>query len=136
MSQEREVSRRHLMVYGGAACASALIGSSISPSAGAAAPKAPQVPRRVLGRTGKSIPILLMGGGAGFKGSFDGRIQVALEHGVNYIDTARSYAGGRSEIAAANTLHKLNARDKTWITSKTGRWSAGAFEQDVEQGVA
>ena len=129
MTSEREVTRRHLLVLGAAGSAAALLGAGKS---AAAAPPALKVPRRVLGRTKQSIPILLVGGGSGFNGSFDNRIKVALDYGVNYIDTARKYAGGRSEPAAANTLHKLKAREKTWITSKTGSWDAKSFARDVE----
>jgi predicted aldo/keto reductase-like oxidoreductase len=130
MTSEREVTRRHLLVLGAAGSAAALLGAGRN--AEAAGPTALKVPRRVLGRTKQSIPILLVGGGSGFNGSFDNRIKVALDYGVNYIDTARKYAGGRSEPAAANTLHKLKARDKTWITSKTGSWDAKSFARDVE----
>ena len=93
--------------------------------------KPAQVPRRVLGKTKEAIPILLVGGGMGFQGSYDPRIKLALEHGANYIDTARKYAGGSSERNAGATLKQLNARDKTWITSKTPKWSARGFEQDL-----
>jgi uncharacterized protein len=130
MTSAREVTRRHLLVLGAASSAAALVGPGRS--AEAAEPVAPKVPRRVLGKTKQSIPILLVGGGSGFNGSFDNRIKVALDYGVNYIDTARKYAGGRSEPAAANTLHKLKAREKTWITSKTGNWDAKSFARDVE----
>ena len=130
MKDDREVSRRRLLVLGGVASASALLSPMLAPGEVEAA--LPQVPRRVLGRTKQSIPILLVGGGSGFKGSFDPRIKLALDHGVNYIDTARKYAGGRSEPHAAATLHKLKARDKTWITSKTDSWNAKGFAQAVE----
>lgn len=130
MSSEHELSRRRLLVLGGAASAGPWVAA---PSAHAALP---QVPRRVLGKTKQSIPILLLGGGSGFKGSFDPRIKVALDHGVNYIDTARKYASGRSEPHAANTLHQLKARDKTWITSKTSSWDAPGFERAVEESLA
>jgi len=128
MKNDHDVTRRHLLVLGAASSAAALIGTGRAEAAPAAPPK---VPRRVLGKTKQSIPILLVGGGSGFNGTFDGRIKTALDYGVNYIDTARKYAGGRSEPAAANTLHKLNAREKTWITSKTGSWDAKGFERDV-----
>jgi hypothetical protein len=129
MTDSPELTRRRLLTLGAAASASALVG--LSPGQ-AAAERLPQVPRRVLGKTKASIPILLVGGGAGFKGGFDPRIALALRHGVNYIDTSRSYAGGRSEPHAAQSLHKLGAREKTWITSKSGKWGARAFARDVD----
>ncbi|HEY8946113.1 MAG TPA: aldo/keto reductase [Polyangiaceae bacterium] len=130
MSDSREISRRRLLVLSGAATAGNLL-----PVTEAAAAR-PKVPRRTLGKTKQSIPILLLGGGSGFKGSFDPRIKIALDYGVNYIDTARKYAGGRSEPHAANTLHQLKAREKTWITSKTGSWDAPGFEKAVNESLA
>lgn len=133
MSNERELSRRRLLVVSGAASTTALGGGLAVAKASAALP---QVPRRVLGKTKQSIPILLLGGGSGFKGSFDSRIKVALDHGVNYIDTARKYAGGRSEPHAANTLHALKARDRAWITSKTDNRDAAGFARAVDESLA
>ncbi|HEY6560551.1 MAG TPA: aldo/keto reductase [Polyangiaceae bacterium] len=125
MSQDQKLSRRHLLTVSAAASGAALIGT------GSAQAKAPQVPRRVLGKTKQSIPILLLGGGMGFKAGTDPRIRLALQHGVNYVDTARKYAGGSSERNAASTLNRQKARKETWITSKTPKWSARGFEQDV-----
>jgi predicted aldo/keto reductase-like oxidoreductase len=122
---DNKLSRRHLLTVGAAASGAALVGT------GSADAKAVQVPRRVLGKTKQSIPILLLGGGMGFKAGTDPRIRLALQHGVNYIDTARQYAGGSSERNAGATLDKLRARKDTWITSKTPKWSARGFEQDV-----
>src|SRR6187402_2394165 len=111
LASSRDLSRRHLLTLGAAASSAAL---GLSPDDAAAKPA--QVPRRVLGKTKQSIPILLVGGGMGFQGSYDARIKLALEHGANYIDTARKYAAGSSEKNAGSTLKQLNARDKTWIT--------------------
>lgn len=131
MTPRHDPSRRRLVVLGGAAAlATSLDQSLLSGVAEAALPK---VPRRVLGKTKQSIPILLLGGGSGFKGSFDGRIKTALDYGVNYIDTARKYASGRSEPHAAVTLHALKAREKTWITSKTDSRDAAGFARAVDE---
>jgi predicted aldo/keto reductase-like oxidoreductase len=133
MSDSKELSRRRLLGYGASAPFSAALGFTVatgldlSDAEGAPA----QVPRRVLGKTQQSIPILLVGGGAGFKGGVDPRIKLAIEHGANYIDTARKYAGGASERNAGSALVKLKARDKVWITSKTPQWSAAGLKQDV-----
>jgi hypothetical protein len=124
MSDPNELSRRHLLTLSAATSAAVL---GVSPDAEA---KPAQVPRRRLGKTNQTIPILLVGGGMGFQGSNDLRIKLALEHGANYIDTARKYAGGSSEKNAGATLKQLNAREKTWITSKTPKWSARGLEQD------
>jgi uncharacterized protein len=126
MPEDRELTRRRLLTLGAVASAAAVV----APRTAAAQAK-PQVPRRVLGKTKQSVPILLLGGGMGFKGGVDRRIEVALQYGVNYIDTARKYAGGRSEPNAAASLHKLKARNNTWITSKTAKWTAKGLAQDV-----
>jgi predicted aldo/keto reductase-like oxidoreductase len=124
MSDPNELTRRHLLTLSAATSAAVL---GMSPDAEAK----PQVPRRRLGKTNETIPILLVGGGMGFQGSDDARIKLALEHGANYIDTARKYAGGSSEKNAGATLKQLGAREKTWITSKTPKWTARGLEQDV-----
>src|SRR5688572_14076813 len=103
MSDPRVPSRRHLLTFGAAASTAAALG--LDP--GLAQAKPAQVPRRVLGKTKESIPILLVGGGMGFQASFDPRIKLALEHGANYIDTARKYANGASEKNAGSTLKQL-----------------------------
>jgi uncharacterized protein len=125
MSDPNELSRRRLLTLSAATSAAVL---GMSPDAEA---KPAQVPRRRLGKTNETIPILLVGGGMGFDGKYDSRIKLALEHGANYIDTARKYAGGSSEKNAGATLKQLAAREKTWITSKTPKWTARGLEQDV-----
>ena len=127
MTDKRDLSRRDLLAIGAAAPAVALLG--LSPSEAEAKPAL--VPRRVLGKTKQTIPVLLLGGGMGFEGGNDPRIKVALDHGVNYIDTARGYAHGASERNAGATLHNLKARERTWITSKSQQWSAAGFAQSV-----
>jgi predicted aldo/keto reductase-like oxidoreductase len=127
----QDLDRRRLVVLGGASAASVALGTTLAPVEALAAKLT--VPRRILGKTKQSIPILLLGGGSGFKGSFDARIQTALEYGVNYIDTARKYASGRSEPHAAITLHALKARSKTWITSKTDSRDAQGFARAVDE---
>jgi predicted aldo/keto reductase-like oxidoreductase len=69
----------------------------------------------------------------GFDRRFDPRIAEALRYGVDYIDAARIYAGGKCEPHVANTLHKLNARDKVWITTKSTAQDAAGFEKDVDE---
>jgi predicted aldo/keto reductase-like oxidoreductase len=134
MTSKREVSRRQILALGGAASAAALVGPVLSPATAWAedAASAPKVPRRTFGKTGQSIPILLLGGSPGFDRRFDPRIAEALRYGVDYIDAARVYAGGKCEPHMANTLHKLNARKKTWITTKSTARDADGFAADVE----
>lgn len=124
---EPRLTRRHLLTIAAGASGAAVVGAHSA----LAQAKPAQVPRRVLGKTKETVPILLVGGGMGFKGAVDPRIRIALEHGVNYIDTARKYAGGASERNAGSALANLKAREATWITSKTPKWTAGGFAQDL-----
>jgi predicted aldo/keto reductase-like oxidoreductase len=134
MTDIRDPSRRRLVVVGGATVASTALSQALGPAEALAAGL--RVPRRVLGKTKQSIPILLLGGGSGFKAPFDPRIKTALDYGVNYIDTARKYASGKSEPNAGATLSSLKARDKTWITSKTDSRNAEGFARAVGESLS
>jgi predicted aldo/keto reductase-like oxidoreductase len=126
------LSRRHLLTLGGVAAA-------VSPFVGVQAVLASdalQVPRRTLGKTGQKVPILLLGGGGGFDPKFDPKIARALQHGVDYIDAARAYAGGTCETNAASTLERLKVLDKVWITSKSESHDAPGLERNVEESLA
>jgi predicted aldo/keto reductase-like oxidoreductase len=102
----------------------------------ALAKDAPKVPRRTLGKTGQKVPILLLGGGSGFDPKFDPKIARALQHGVDYIDAARAYAGGTCETNAATTLERLKVLDKVWITSKSEAHDGPGLERNVEESLA
>ena len=128
MTDRPALSRRHLLTLGGVAAA-------VSPWLGsreAWGKEVPRVPRRTLGKTGQKIPILLLGGGSGFDPKFDPKIARALQHGVDYIDAARAYAGGTCEPHAANTLERLKMLDKVWITSKSESFDGPGLERNVE----
>jgi uncharacterized protein len=129
MTDRPALSRRHLLTLGGVAAAAA---PWLSPS-DALAKDAPKVPRRTLGKTGQKVPILLLGGGSGFDPKFDPKIARALQHGVDYIDAARVYAGGSCETNAATTLERLKMLDKVWITSKSEAHDAAGLERSVDE---
>jgi uncharacterized protein len=131
MTDRPALSRRRLLTLGGAASTAALVAPWLGEHT-ALAKDAPQIPRRTLGKTGKKIPILLMGGGAGFDPKFDPKIARGLQHGLDYIDAARVYAGGTCETNAASTLERLQVLDKVWITSKSESRDAAGFEREVD----
>lgn len=127
-TRERDITRRDLLAMGGAASAAAAIAGPLSPARLLAAGKVPQVPRRVLGKTGKKIPILLLGGAVGFDKRFDPKIAEALRYGVNYIDAADCYNGGSCEPAVASFHTRIKARKDLWITSKSDAHDPKGFE--------
>lgn len=93
------VTRRGFLTAGAVAAAAALAGA---PPARAAAPG-----RRTLGRTGLSVSELGMG--VMITNSPD-IVRAALDAGVNYFDTARSYMGGRNEQILASGLGERRAQ--------------------------
>jgi len=79
----------------------------------------PQVPRRVLGKTGEKVPILLMGGMIKFDPAFDPRLAECLRAGVNYVDVADCYMDGASERHLGTLLARRAQRPDVWITTKS-----------------
>jgi uncharacterized protein len=128
------LSRRHLLTLGGVAAA--VTPWLAAEDALAKDKDAAKVPRRTLGKTGQKVPILLLGGGSGFDPKFDPKIARALQHGVDYIDAARAYAGGTCETNAATTLERLKVLDKVWITSKSEAHDGPGLERNVEESLA
>src|SRR5262249_10873975 len=94
-----------------------LAGIAALPALGAE--KEPQVPRRKLGKTGREIPILLMGTAMRLDPRFDPKLAEGLRFGVNYFDTADCYG---SESPIGSFLERTRARPDLWITTKSDRW--------------
>ena len=95
---------------------------------------------RLLGRSGLKVPVLSFGTGTfGGRGEFFGRwgatdvdeakklIDLCLEHGVNFFDTANIYSGGASEEVLGAALE--GRRDEVLISTKA-TFSTGAGPND------
>lgn len=106
--------RRDLIRLGGLASGAVVTGLT-----SASAQALPQVPRRILGKTKKSVPILMMGGSMPIDVTFDLKFAEAFRYGVNYFDTSRIYVGGNGEVALANFHTRMKCRDRMWITTKS-----------------
>jgi len=87
-------------------------------AAGKSAQPAIPVPRKTLGSTGQTIPILLLGCGQRFDEKYDKLLHRAFKSGVDYLDTALSYADGWSHRTIAPFLKQIGDRRKVWVTSK------------------
>ena len=136
MSEGDGISRRRLLQLGlGAAAGGALLESGTALAAQSEG-SLPQVPRRRLGKTGKDVPILLMGGSMQFDQRFDPKLAECLRFGVNYFDTADCYAGGTSEMAIGNFLDRTKKRDAVWITTKSDRWDPRGLEETIQTGLS
>ncbi|MFP6767640.1 MAG: aldo/keto reductase [Planctomycetaceae bacterium] len=83
------------------------------------------IPRRPLGRTGLDVSVLSLGAGpipALMTGDTSdvqrAVLQRALQHGINWIDTAASYGDGRSEQNLGDSLRDLGALDGFHLATK------------------
>ncbi|MBZ0268254.1 aldo/keto reductase, partial [bacterium] len=139
MSQDkRNLDRRTLLKLGLGAGTLGFVGRPLAASAedaakgeAAAEESLPQVPRRRLGKTGETVPILLMGAGMQLDTRFDPKLAEAFRFGVNYIDAADCYAGGTCETAVGNYHTRSENRKDLWITSKSDAHDPKGFEQTV-----
>jgi len=135
---DRKLSRRQMLKV---ASLSTLAGgllprglSAAESAAGAAADASlPHVPRRVLGKTKQTIPILLQGGSMKFDQTFDPRFAECVRFGVNYFDMADCYAGGTSETALGSFLEKTGKRKEIWITTKSCNHEPEGLERILQQ---
>lgn len=129
---DKKLSRRDLLKLGAGAGAAAFLAGGLPGAAGAqepgAQPPLPQVPRRRLGKTGKTVPILLMGGAMKLDPRFDPKLAEALRFGVDYIDAADCYSGGTCEAAVGSFVGRMGKRDRVWITSKSDEHGPAGFE--------
>jgi predicted aldo/keto reductase-like oxidoreductase len=131
--KDDDLSRRELLRLGGAAGIAAAATTTLRPGAAEAGEGTPlpQVPRRVLGKTGEQIPILLMGAAMKLDPRFDPKLAEGLRFGVNYIDAADCYGGGTCEPAVGAFHTRASLRKKLWITSKSDAHDPDGFEGTV-----
>ncbi len=83
---------------------------------------------RTLGRTGVNVSAIglgcmMFGGRTSPEDSYE-IIDYALDQGVNFLDTANVYNGGRSEEAVGEALKRNGRRDSVFLATKVhGRMS-------------
>ena len=82
-------------------------------------------PRRRIGSSDLEVfPLALSGNVFGWTAGVvesEGVLDSYVAHGGNFVDTADSYAGGRSEIIIGNWLRSRSARDDIVIATKVGK---------------
>ena len=93
------------------------------------------VPQRRLGRTGAQVSLLGLVLGSVFTRAFNGKpeetekiLRRAVDLGVNYWDTARSY--GPSEVMLGPVVEKM--RDRVYLVSKSAERSYDGFKRELE----
>lgn len=133
-TMSRNLTRRNFL--GSAAAAAAV---DLSP-ASAAEPrdKRNSLPSRPLGKTGAHVPILAIGGGSrlGMYQDEDRAVEalnLALDLGIGYIDTAQGYGGGNSETWVGNVM--AHRRDEAFLASKIRLRDYDEAMRETEQGL-
>lgn len=93
------------------------------------------LPRRKLGRLGWDASLFALGT-AEFPGADEGvpMLHVLLDAGVNYIDTAPSYQGTRSESVSGQVM--AARRKEVFLATKTLRRDAEGALEEVRQSLA
>lgn len=92
------------------------------------------IPRRELGSTGETIPILFMGGSQPFNPKYDKMLHRAYKLGMNYIDCAEDYAEGQSHRGVKTFLEQIG-RKNVWITSKRMAYGPAATVENFKEGL-
>ena len=127
------INRRNFLKVGLAGTTSALLGWEGLADAmqyASAEPFVFPVPvYRTLGRTGLKITIISFGAMLTPEPEV---MKIAFDHGVNYVDTARRYMGGKNEEIVAKALKGM--RDKVYVATKISPASTSkeSIFKDVE----
>lgn len=133
-SEKKGINRRAFIKAGMAGAATALIAppvfaETLHRMAGPEHSAFPEPVYRILGRTGLKITVVSFGAMLTPEPEV---MRVAIDRGVNYIDTARKYMGGKNEEIVGKAMKGI--RDKVFIATKTlpESKSKGEIIRDVE----
>jgi aryl-alcohol dehydrogenase-like predicted oxidoreductase len=95
------------------------------------------LPKRVLGKTGVEVSVLVLGGVAGMgmkpTNEFDpsGLANAAIDAGITYLDTAPGYSNGQSELNYGVVMAKR--RNEVFLASKTLSRTYDGTMREVEE---
>ena len=77
----------------------------------------PGMSYRRLGRTGYMVSEIVMGGNTISPGN-NKHVELAIDMGLNYLDTSPAYGRGKSEEGYGEVVKKSSVREKVFINSK------------------
>ena len=86
-----------------------------------------EIPKTVLGRTG--LTVTRLGSGGAYCESVEG-YRKAIDAGINYMDTARSYRDGEDEKVIGAAIK--GQRDKLILATKTAKRDAKGARTELE----
>ena len=118
------MKRRDFLKLGIVTATSAAVGLGMEKALCAATKPAITPVYRTLGRTGLKVTIVSFGAMLTPEHEV---IETAFDMGINYVDTARRYMGGRNEEIVARALK--GRRDKVYIATKT--ISSSSSKKDI-----
>jgi aryl-alcohol dehydrogenase-like predicted oxidoreductase len=98
----------------------AVKGVAAASATGEARNRQPGMAYRRLGRTGFLVSEIVMGGNTIVAERQD-HVLMAIDMGLNYLDTAPAYGKGRSEQGFAEVI-KARGREKLFLTTKVSLW--------------
>jgi len=136
MPKRQKISRREFLETGGLAVTVAALPSLTASPALAAAEGVGGMPRRTLGRTGVSVPILALGCGSRFLMYSEEQASAVLEKaiglGIDYFDTAIDYGKGESETRVGRVM--ATRRKDVFLATKvpTGARTRDTALREVE----
>ena len=82
---------------------------------------------RQLGRTGFMVSEIVMGGNEITPDNYE-HVLMALDRGLNYLDTSPAYGKGQSELGYAKVI-QARPRDQFFLTSKVSVWDTTRHER-------
>lgn len=138
MSEDRKnLTRRDFVARAGKTALAVGLGATAYPLKSHAAPpdSSSPMPKRPLGRTGWNASLFSLGGQARLdrEGPDDEALEIinrALDLGVNYLDTAQLYGGGRSERRIGQVMK--TRRDEVYLATKTINRDYDGAMRDLE----
>ena len=119
---------------GGAAAS--VLGGAPDAEARPAPGEAGRVPRRPLGRTGVTVPILQLGTAQRLDPVYDRILHRSVQAGADALDTALSYGSGSSHRAIATFIGQLGDRRRLWLTSKSTAGNPRRLGPDLDRALA
>jgi len=126
---DKKISRRTLLKTGGIAAAGISVsGSHITQRANAETTIKQKKPvewrnrqsnmaYRRLGRTGYMVSEIVMGGNT-ISPKNNRHVEMAIDMGLNYLDTSPAYGGGKSEEGYGEVIKHSSIREKVFVNSK------------------